>query len=170
MMKKILLLTVLFWAVQTAGAQESFTAFLQDDDITTNIRNSPKGSVVITLSSEEFYVFDLTTPCNGWWRVVSFWNAENYDEDTSLEGSDTDEYWIHYSVLAVDTRNYGGQTIYLRAAPDEDAAVVAQYDVEMRFRPVDIQDGWVKVKLDYTDVEGWIEAEWLCSNPLTNCS
>lgn len=169
-MKKILLIAILFVTALTAGAQDTFSAFLLDDDMTTNIRNSPKGAVVITLSSEEFYVFDLTTPRNGWWRVVSFWNAENYDEDTSLEGSDTDEYWIHSSVVAVDTRNYGGQTIFLRAAPDEDAAVVAQYDEEMRFRPVDIQDGWVKVKLDYTDVEGWIEAEWLCSNPLTNCS
>ncbi len=168
-MKKILLIAILFATALTAGAQSTFTAFLSDDDVMTSIRNSPKGAAVIWLSSEDFYVFDLATPRNGWWRVVSFWNAENYDEDTSLEGSNTGEYWIHYSVLAVDTRNYGGQTIYLRAAPDEDAAVVAQYDEEMRFRPVDIQGDWVKVKLDNTDIVGWIEAEWLCSNPLTNC-
>ena len=168
-MKKLLFLTFLFATVLAAGAQDTFSAFLSDDDITTNIRNSPNGAVVISLSSEECYVFDLATPRNGWWRVVSFWNAENYDEDTSLEGSDTNEYWIHYSVLAVDTRNYGGQTIYLRDAPDEDAAIVAQFDEEMRFRPVDIQGDWVKVKLDNTDIVGWIEAEWLCSNPLTNC-
>ena len=169
-MKNLLFLTVMFATAFAAGAQDQFSAFLSDDDTIANICNRPSGEAVITLSGEELYMFDLVTPCDGWWRVVSFCNPENYDEDTSLEGSDTDEYWIHYSLLGIYTRNYGGETLHLRSAPDEEADVVASFNEEMLFRPMDMQGDWVKVKLDNTDIVGWIEVEWLCSNPLTNCS
>ena len=169
-MKKVIIFTLLFLTALSAGAQDTFTAFLWDNDLMTNLRDSPKGSVVITVSADDAYVFDITTPRNGWWRVVSYYNAANYDEDTSLEGSSTGEYWIHYSVIAVSSRNYGGEDIYLRDAPDEDANLVAIFNEEVILRPMDIQGDWVKVKLDNTEIVGWIEAEWLCSNPLTNCS
>lgn len=168
-MKKVLFFTLLFITALVAGAQDMFTAFLWDNDDMSNVRDSPKGKVVMSLSADEPYVFDLITPRNGWWRIESFSNPANYDEDTSLEGSSTGEYWIHYSVIAVGTRNYGGQDIYLRVAPDEDANIVAVFNEEVILRPMDISGDWVKVKLDNTDIVGWIEAEWLCDNPLTNC-
>ena len=37
-------------------------------------------------------------------------------------------------------------------------------------RPVDIRGNWVKVKTIDGKHTGWIESEWLCGNPLTNCS
>jgi hypothetical protein len=169
-MKKVLFFTLLFVTALAAGAQNTFTAFLWDNDDVSNVRDRPKGKVVMSLSADEPYTFDLTTPRNGWWRIESFWNPANADEDTSLEGSSTGEYWIHYSVIAVGTRNYGGEDVYLRAAPDEDANVVAVFNEEVILRPMDISGDWVKVKLDNTEIVGWIEVEWLCGNPLTNCS
>jgi SH3-like domain-containing protein len=170
MMKKILFFTLLFVTALAAGAQNTVTAFIWDNDLTTNIRNSPKGKVVMTVSADEPYVFELSTPRNGWWRIETFYNAANYDEDTSLEGSSTGEYWIHYSVIAVSSRNYGGEDIYLRDAPDEDANIVAVFNEEVIFKPLDVVGDWVKVKLDNTEIVGWIEKEWLCDNPLTTCS
>ena len=168
-MKKILCLTILFMAALVGSAQDTFTAFLTDGDETTNIRNKPGGKVVMTVSANPSYVFDLTSPQNGWWRILEFWNAEDEDEDATLKGSDTGEYWIHFSVLGVNTRNYGGQELYLREAPDEDANVVFTFDKEMTLSPMDVQGDWVKVKVGNFDIVGWIETEWLCSNPLTNC-
>lgn len=169
-MKKILFFTLLLVTALTAGAQSTLNAFLWDNDEMTNIRESPKGKVVMSLSADEPYVFELTTPSNGWWRVESFNNPANYDEDTSLEGSSTGKYWIHYSVIAVSSRNYGGEDVYLRDAPDEDANFVAVFNEEVILRPMDIVGDWVKVKLDNTEIVGWIEVEWLCGNPLSNCS
>ena len=168
-MKKVLILFILFVTALGATAQDTMSAMLMDADATTNIRNKPSGAVVMTLTTEKPYVFNLTTPQNGWWKILDYWNAEDDEDATTLEGSDTGEYWIHFSVLSVDTRNYGGQELCLRDAPDENANVIFTFNQELSLMPMDIQDDWVKVKVNGYDIIGWIEAEWLCSNPLTNC-
>ena len=79
--------------------------------------------------------------------------------------------WIHSSVLGLHTRNYGGQPLNLYASPSEDAPVVATIREEAAdVRPLDVNaDGsWVKVKAKAGT--GWIQRNWLCDNPLTNCS
>ena len=113
-------------------------------------------------------MFVLTTPQDGWWKILEIWTAED-DEPVSMTGSDTGEYWIHYSNLGIGTRNYGGQCLALRTAPDEEADIVYRFTQELELMPLDIQGDWVQVKVDGYDIVGWIEAEWLCSNPLTNC-
>lgn len=168
-MKKVLLFFVLCVVALGAVAQDTMTAILWDSDEQTNIRNKPSGAVVMTLSAENPYVLNLTTPQNGWWRVLDLWNAADDLDPTILANSDTGEYWIHYSVLVVSTRNYGGQELCLRDAPDEGAGVVFSFTQELMLRPIDIKGDWVKLKMDGSGIEGWIEAEWLCSNPLTNC-
>ena len=65
-MKKVLFFTLLFVTALAAGAQNSFTAFLWDNDDVSNVRDRPKGKVVMSLSADEPYTFDLTTPRNGW--------------------------------------------------------------------------------------------------------
>ena len=168
-MKKVLFLVILMATAFSVSAQDVLEAMLCDVDKTTNIRNSPSGSVVMQLDNEKSYVFALTSPQNGWWKILTLWNAEDEEDGTALAGSATGEYWVHYSVLGVDTRNYGGEELHLRAAPDEDANVVYSFTEELELRPMDIQGDWVKVKVEEHDIIGWIEAEWLCSNPLTNC-
>lgn len=148
---------------------DTFTAFLADEGQGTNILDKARGTTVMTLSSDADYVFVLSAPQDGWWKILEIWKVGDDDSDVILEGSDTGEYWIHYLALGVDTRNYGGQELYLRDAPDEDASVVFTFDKEMLLMPLDIHGDWVKVQVDGYDIVGWIEAEWLCSNPLTNC-
>lgn len=171
-MKRFLILTVLFVAALGVGAQDTLVAFISSDDFVTNILNKPSGATVMTLSSEDedvTYMFELTTPEDGWWKVIGIWVAEDDEVTPTLAGSDTGEYWIHYSELGLGTRNYGGQSLTLKDAPADDANVVFTTTDELIVMPMDIQGDWVKVKVDGWDIEGWIEAEWLCSNPLTNC-
>ena len=148
---------------------EPFMAFLADEGQGTNILNKARGATVMTLSSDFDYIFNLTAPQDGWWKVLEIWRVGDDDSEVVLEGSDTGEYWIHHSALGLATRNYGQEELYLREAPDEGAKVIYTFNKELLLMPLDIQGDWVKVKVDGYDIIGWIEAEWLCSNPLTNC-
>jgi len=174
-MKKVLLLIIVLLSSAAAVAQEAVEAdawmsvYLSDSDVTTNIRNSPRGKIAMTLSCDAEYMLNLTTPQNGWWKIHDIWQVGDDDKEITLQGSDTGEYWIHYSVIGVGTRNYGGQCLTLRAAPNENAKSVYTFTDEIILCPMDIQGDWVKVKVPNTNIIGWIEAEWLCSNPLTNC-
>ena len=167
-MKKILLLSALFLTAFTGNAQETLVAYFSGDAPMTNILNKPMGATVMQLPYDLICVFSLTSPQDGWWMIEEIWPVEE-DEAPSMTDSDTGEYWIHYTDLGLGTRNYGGQCLTLRAAPDEEAEVVFSFTQELELMPMDIQDGWVMVMVDGTDITGWIEAEWLCSNPLTNC-
>ena len=169
-MKKIVLLAVLLVTAFTVGAQEKMLiAFLDCDPPCSSILNKPSGATVMTLSYDEPYLFTLSSPQDGWWKINDLWNAADDEDTTSLAGSDTGEYWIHYSALGLGTSNYGGQELHLRAAPDPEADIVFTFNQELMLMPLDVQGDWVKVKVDGDDIIGWIEAEWLCSNPLTNC-
>ena len=169
-MKKYVLLAVLLVTTFTVGAQEKMLiAFLDCDPPCSSILNKPSGATVMTLSCDEPYMFNLSSPQDGWWKINDIWNAADDEDTTSLVGSDTGEYWIHFSALGLGTSNYGGQELHLRAAPDSEADIVFTFNQELMLMPLDVQGDWVKVKVDGDDIIGWIEAEWLCSNPLTNC-
>ena len=150
-------------------SDDPLTAFLSDEGQGTNILNKARGATVMTLSSENDYIFTLTTPEEGWWKILEIWQVGDDESEVILEGSDTGEYWIHYLALGLGTRNYGFEELCLRDAPNEEGNVVYTFNEELVLMPLDIQGDWVKVKVDGYDITGWIEAEWLCNNPLTNC-
>ena len=78
--------------------------------------------------------------------------VESYEIIRKLKGSATG-YWIHYSVLGMGTRNYGGQTLYIRQSPSANAPVVFKFKEEEILRPMDIKGDWVKVQT-YDD---WVD-------------
>lgn len=171
-MKRITILAILFAATLGVCAQDSLVAFIMDDDFVVNLLNKPSGATAMSLPSDDesmTYMLELTSPVDGWWKVIDIWLAEDDEVVPTLTGSDTGEYWIHYSELGLATSNYGGQSLTLKDAPDSDAKVVFTTTDELFVMPLDIQGDWVKVKVDGNGIEGWIEAHWLCSNPLTNC-
>ncbi|MBQ6166868.1 MAG: SH3 domain-containing protein [Muribaculaceae bacterium] len=169
-MKRIIILAVVFFTALAGIAQATMIAYLSNDELTTNILDKPRGATAMTLSSEVAYIFSLTSPTDGWWKIEEISNAEDDEDPTAvLTGSDTGEYWIHYSALGLGTRNYGGQSLTLRTDPDEDADIVFTFDNELEVMPLDVQGDWVQVMVDGYGIIGWIEAEWLCDSPLTNC-
>ena len=88
MMKKIFVLVALLITAFSISAQDMLEAMLTDSDETTNIRSTPGGNVVMKLNSGKddsmkAYVFMLTSPQNGWWKIDDLWNAAD-DEALTL--------------------------------------------------------------------------------------
>ena len=169
-MKRTLLLLA-FAVVCLIGNAQLLSVYISDSNGEfTNVRNAPKGKVVDKIPTSKIAVLTVTSPQNGWWQIadgeVSYTGDD--DETIKLKGSTTG-YWIHHSVLGLDTRNYGGQTLHLRKSPDAKSAVVFSFKEEMHVMPLEVRGDWVKVKTGDGKHIGWIEAEWICDNPLTNC-
>ena len=167
---------VLLMAATVSQAQ-SIGVFIHDcDGAFTNVRNNFKrGAVVDRIPTNCSAMLVLERPTNGWWRIVGDSYTGIVDDgeggdfaDVDLHGSTTG-YWIHWSVVGVSTRNYGGETLYLRREPSSQAAITFTMNEETVLRPLEIQGDWVKVKTADGRGTGWIEAEWLCGNSVTNC-
>ena len=166
-MKKYLFTISLLLLTIAASAQGLGVYILDYDGDFTNVRNAPKGKIVFKLPARDGVMIDVDKVVNGWWHICSEY-AGSGDENYKLTGSTTG-YWIHYSVLAMGTRNYGGQTLYIRQSPSASAPVVYKFKKEIQLRPMDIKGEWVKVQTTDGKYTGWIEEEWLCGNSLTNC-
>lgn len=171
---KILLTAVLLLTAMICQAQSLGVFVVDKDGPFTNVRNNYKrGAVVDHIPTNCSAMLEIERPVNGWWRIV----GDNYTglvgeygdfADVGLHGSTTG-YWIHWSVIAVSTRNYGGEKLFLRKEPSENAAVTYTLTEETLLRPIEIRDDWVKVKTVDGRGTGWIESDWLCGNSVTNC-
>lgn len=138
------------------------------DKTATNVRSTPGGKVVGQIPKPGTYSLTVFNPTNGWWQILNGVVFEDMEgEVIEFEG----DVWVHGSVLGIGTRNYGGETLELRAEPREDAAVtgrITQADVTVR--PLDMTADGEWVKVNWNGVIGWIDRYWLCSNPLTTCA
>ena len=167
---------IIFTFCALFGKAQSVDVYIYDTDGPfSNVRNSPRGKVVDRIPVDASAMFSVEKPQNGWWRIVGDsytclgqGNEDSDFLDVELKGSTTG-YWIHYSVIAVGTRNYGGQHLPLRREPSKRAAVTYTLKEEQLVRPTEVKGRWVKVKTLDGKGEGWIEDEWLCGNALTNC-
>lgn len=171
MIKKSLITFVLLIAATLyCSAQGIGVVIVDKDGPFTNIRNAPNGKIVKKISTDKTVGLVVTSPKNGWWRIVGD-SYEDYDigdpsEEVKLTGSKSG-YWIHYSCIGFFTRNYGGQRITLRSAPSSKAKAVYSFTTEETPLLMDKKGSWLKVKIG-THI-GWMEDEWWCDNPLTNC-
>ena len=168
--KKILMALALTTFVVIAKAQ-LLGVFISDDTGTpTNVRNTPKGEVVAKLNPTSGIMLAVEYQKNGWWEISdgNYCDPDNDFKEEYPTGSTTG-YWIHYSVLALGTRNYGGQTLHLRKSPSSKAKSVYSFKEEIILRPMEIKGEWVKVQTADGKHTGWIEDEWLCGNSVSNC-
>lgn len=175
-MKKILMIIsvimLTMWLPQDTAAQEAatFDVFITDKDGPyTNVRNAPKGDIVGRIPTNHIIGLIVKTGRNGW-LIMDGNSYYDYDTDSTHVIKSSKGCWIHYSVIAVSTRNYGGQTLRLREKDNKKSKVVYSFNNEIMLRPIEIRDnGWVLVSTADGKHKGWIEIEWLCGNPLTNC-
>lgn len=149
-----------------------FYAFASSPDQTdVNVRATPGGTILFKLDhNEPGYTVDLYEAWNGWFRISP--EIETVDQGPIVLKSK--QVWIHGSQLGAGTRNYGGQKLTFRTRPNANSPIVFTINEEIGVSYVDMVKGWIKVK--YTPEKskksfvGWIETEWLCPNPVTNCS
>lgn len=166
MKTRSLLMTVMMLFALTGRAQIGVYVLDLDGDW-TNVRNAPKGKIVGKLPAREGVMIDIDQLKNGWWRLTSP-DCFAGDEEITLKGSTTG-YWVHWSVVAMGTRNYGGQKLTLRKEPSEKSAAVFSFTEELQLHIMDMKGDWMKVQTLDGKHTGWIESEWLCGNSLTNC-
>jgi len=150
--------------------QHTISAYIDDPGSEpTNVRTEPKGDITLQLSKDCDHQVVLKGVADGWFLVGNVWGVDN--EDETFE--DIDGY-IHGSILAVDTRNYGNEELYLYAEPDENSEHVATIKTETKLtlRSATEDANWVKVRWlnNGKSVEGWIQSDWLCGSIVTLCS
>lgn len=153
-----------------SDCEVNLRAYISDPDEAgpTNIRATPGGEVVLELGKHmDDYFLDLEATSNGWFKVTD--KIGGIDVDYDIPGG---VGWIHGSVIGLDTRNYGGQELKFYSEPKEEASVSGTINHELHVHLIDVCGEWAKVKgnADGKKIEGWIQIEWLCGNPLTNCS
>ena len=163
-------------------ARDAKIAALLQDDFTlsvyvsdpagtpTNVRSAPGGAMAGTLTADGDYLVRLIRCEKGWCQAIAI---DTVDQGPMQIQSPSGELWLHASVLAFSTRNYGGQTLALRPAPDKQAAPLFSFADEQILRPLDFRavDGtlWVQAETSDKKHRGWLEAEWVCGNPVTTC-
>ena len=165
MKKRLFAILTLTLMVLTVSAQR-VVAFVTDSDPFTNLRDAPKGKVIGKIDNKLTAMVVLENCTKGWWKLAEEPSYAEEDVDIPLQPSATG-YWIHYSCIGFFTRNYGGQRITLRSAPSSKAKAVYSLTTEETPLLMDKKGSWLKVKIG-THI-GWMEDEWWCDNPLTNC-
>ena len=158
--------------IEETICETKFSVYISDPgEPFTNVRNAPAGEIVMALphSDEmEDYMLTIVAVNNGWYKFESPIFGTN--DDVTVPGGFG---WVHHSVVATDTRNYGGQVISLYAAPDEESKVEGTIEIESGgLKVLDACNDWVLIELEYEGYyrKGWMKTEWVCGNPFTNCS
>ena len=154
-------------AVETKNCAASLDVYLNDPALSgTNIRNKPKGDVIKKLIREDedsHFFITVTESKEGWFKIEAVEDMEGAVE------MDYTSAWIHGSVLGIDTRNYGGEVVVMYKEPYEYSKEVGGLkEQSYGLSVLEICGDWVKIKSN--ELEGWVNEEWLCGNPLTTCS
>ncbi|MBN2776194.1 MAG: hypothetical protein JXR36_01035 [Bacteroidales bacterium] len=137
-----------------------------DDSGVTNLRSNPNGKILKSLEHDYDYIINLDAQQNGWFRIESI---EGIDTRIDVPKS---ELWIHHSVVGVDSKNYGNQTLNLYLLADSDSDVCGQITQETTLRVTKLAGDFAFVFFHNANgekISGWIKKEWLCGNPVTNC-
>ncbi len=136
----------------------------------TNVRSAPGGAMAGTLTADGDYLVRLIRCEKGWCQAIAI---DTVDQGPVQIQSPGGELWLHASVLAFSTRNYGGQTLALRQEPDKEATPLFSFADEQMLRPLDFRAVggtlWVQAETFDKKHRGWLEAEWVCGNPVTSC-
>jgi SH3-like domain-containing protein len=136
------------------------------DNSGTNIRNSPGGEIIYKIMPVNFpdgCCFDIIEASNGWFKISGL--IHGIENDINLPNN---QGWVHKSVISIGTRNYGDQPIKLYDVPNGKNVVSVIRTTDYGLRINDICGSWVQII--YKGKIGWVQDDWLCGNPWTNCS
>ena len=166
MAKLITLIIFLFFFLNSSFSQENkvekckvepFEVYLDDVDDFSNIRDSPKGNIVLKINTKYSYgyVLNVIDFKDGWFKINRIQGVDEY-YISEFEG------WIHSSIVgAAVTHN-----LDLLAKPNgkKIGVLVGEQDT---FKIIDLHCEWIKV--DCKGLIGWVESNKICGNPVTTC-
>lgn len=147
----------------------NLNAYVADPDAEgpTHVRDEPDGKIVLKLNQEEPYMVNIIAQRQGWFEISS---VTCFTSDLELPSG---PLWMHPSVLAATTRNYGpDEKIPVYAYPQKNESFIEDYlvgETEIRFIEFYFDFAHIHVESDGKTVDGWIEKNWICGNPVTTC-
>jgi SH3-like domain-containing protein len=144
------------------------TAYVIDTDPKgLNVRSGPGTNYTVTATiptnnSVEIWIIGSLGPWMSIERAYIFAEDDTSDDvDMKITG------FIYGPLLAVQTRPSGLKLIPLYTEPDITSRVIAELPMDIEVVLTGCQGTWVKVK--YGDIEGWLDPESHCGNPVTTC-
>ena len=163
----MLALVASFQLSLSAQKVQPIDVYITDPDSYTNVRNAPKGDVVGSLDNRKSsWCMTVTEIKNGWCHIQngSIIDAQDDTTPVKLKQSKTG-YWISCNMVGFSYVN--DQPLLLRESPSSKAKVVCRYNG--LGHPIEIRNGWVKVRTDDKKHTGWMPVDKICANPLTTC-
>lgn len=147
-------------------ASNSLGVYVKDKTSPTNVRSTPRGKVVGTLKNGDMIQVDRCE--NGWWHIAD--NSYDDGDYTVIISRESDELWIHSSVVTMDWAADGGVNFTMYAQPDPKSRIMlkgkgSSYKI---LSILDLDGDWVKIKVT-GNVVGWVSRAVLCGNSLTTC-
>jgi hypothetical protein len=145
------------------------TAYVIDTDPKgLNVRSGPGtgypvAATLPTDSSVEVWITGSVGPWVSIERTYIFADNDSMTEDDDKKVAG----FIYGPLLAVQTRPSGLMPIPLFAEPDAASGVIAKIPGEIEVSLTGCRGAWVRVK--YGNIEGWLDPESHCGNPVTTC-
>jgi SH3-like domain-containing protein len=130
-----------------------------------NVRDAPGvgGRVVAVIPSDVdgTVVHLAASSANGWVQID---RAETIGGTVVFENK---KGWVSGNMLATETRGYGTRGVRLYAAARKGSAV-GTVPPENEVRVAGCSGDWIKVR--YKNLNGWLQPEDQCPNPVTTCN
>lgn len=134
---------------------EVFDVDPQRDGI--SLYDEPNGTPTLKLNDDDEHILTTTVVDNGWSKVIKGEGVEG--GALEIPGG---YGWIKNTEIGVSIR----QTKSLWGNPERDVEI-GTIEQEMSVNILDKYIDWVQI--EHKGLIGWIEAEWLCGNPVTTC-
>lgn len=144
------------------------SAYIVDPDPEgLNVRGGPGTTYPIVGILPTNHLIEIRiTGANGVWMQISGAYVFVDDAPTGDVGMELSG-WVYGPLLAVTTRPSGRMLIPLYSEPDATSKVVVELPMETEVTLGGCKGGWVKVR--YGNIEGWLDPDSHCGNPVTTC-
>lgn len=137
------------------------------DGNVTNIRDLPKGNIVLKLPTKNNYMIYLSDYQDSWWKIDRIVRVdEDFNEyPISVPSSG---YWIHTSCISTGIAGDGDIAVTVLNAPKKNASVVKKYP--LGYYPVitgvlDLSADKLFIKVRFKDgTIGWVSTSIVCSD------
>jgi uncharacterized protein YgiM (DUF1202 family) len=124
-----------------------------------NVRSGPNStsSIVSKLAHADEGPIVSIVGSNGKWMLID--SAESMDSEEVFKGSG----WVYGLLLGTSTR----YKVNVRKEPRMKSQVIGTIAAEEEVKLTGCKGGWARIQ--YGNLEGWIEPEAQCPNPVTTC-
>lgn len=135
-----------------------FKVYLDDADDYSNIRESPKGEIVLKINNTYSYgyILNVIDFKEGWLKINKISGVDEY-EISEFEG------WVHSSVVGASATH----NIDVFDKPNSITKVGKLKGEQDTFKIIDVYCEWIKI--EDKGIVGWVESEKICGNPVTTC-